>query len=324
MLIYSRYLADKIILISKVICPPCKIKMDKKIVLSLLLFTSLTGLTSTALYAQKPDPDADVNLWVQQPIKVDGISNEWHEPLNNYNTETKLAFALANDQQNLYLIIESLDEVTTRKLLTGGLTLDINTAGKKKDGMKLNFLGMNQPPSPHDKNDTLSHQTADSDHENGPAINMIQVSGFKNIPDGPLTMPNKDGIEIAAAFNKQRDYICELAIPLSQLGLKGNEVKPIAYNIKINAGVDHHGTASHDAGASGKGGGTGGGMRGGGGGMRGGGMGGGMGGGGKHGGGGMGGRNNSSGTTDSQSPKAAADFWIKYELAKPTDSFRAN
>jgi len=38
----------------------------------------------------------------------------------------------------------------------------------------------------------------------------------------------------------------------------------------------------------------------------------------------MGGRNNSSGTTDSQSPKAAADFWIKYELAKPTDSFRAN
>ncbi|WP_257722233.1 hypothetical protein [Pedobacter cryoconitis] len=41
----------------------------------------------------------------QQPVKVDGVSDEWHEPLSSYNAATK---------------------VTTRKLMSGGLTLDIN------------------------------------------------------------------------------------------------------------------------------------------------------------------------------------------------------
>ncbi|KIO76319.1 hypothetical protein TH53_15290 [Pedobacter lusitanus] len=291
--------------------------MDKKTLLSLLLFAGITGIHQ-GLYAQKTDPDADVNLWVQQPVKVDGISAEWHEPLNNYNTETKLAFALANDQQNLYLIIESTDEITTRRLMSGGLTLNINTAGKKKDGIKLNFLGMNQPPPPHGQNDSLTHHTPDMNT----GVHAIQVSGFKNIPDGSLAIPNKEGIEVAAAFNKQRDYICELAIPFAQLGLKGNETKAIAYDIKINSGAEHHHKdipGGENIASSGRsmGGGKGGGMGGGMGGMRG-------GGGGRHGGGMGGGRgsHNPMGS-DSQNP-AASDFWIKYELARPADSFRAN
>ncbi|WP_367865885.1 hypothetical protein [Pedobacter sp. WC2423] len=293
--------------------------MDLKTILSLVLFSSITCVSSTSLYAQKTDPDADVNLWVQQPVKVDGIPDEWHEPLNNYNTDTRLAFALANDQQNLYIIIESLDEATTRKLMYAGLTLDINTAGKKKDGIKLNFLGMNQPPAPHEQNDTLSHQVAATNEFEHGGVHSIQVSGFKNIPDGSLPMPNKDGIAVAAAFNKQRDYICELAIPLNQLGLKGDETKAVAYNIKINSGTEHHpkempaGEGSTGGGRGmqgGKGGGMGGGMRGGG--------------GGRHGGGMCGGKGARSAAGLNDQRTAASDFWIKYELARPVASYRAN
>lgn len=301
--------------------------MDRK-KLFILLFISFAGLSYSRAFAQSTDPDVDVNLWMQQPIVVDGISSEWHEPLNNYNTPTQLAFAFANDQQNLYLIIESLDEMTTGRLLRAGLTLNINTAGKKKDGIKINFLGMQQPPSPkHDPTDTLEHEDAVMHHgEHDPGVNVIQVSGFKNIPDGSLAIPNNSGIQVAAAFNKQRDYICELAIPLSQLELKGNEVKAIAYNIKINAAnkSEHHEGKHPDGGATAGGGGShgggmgGGGMHGGGGG----GMGGGMGGGGRHGGGMRGG--GGMGGDSSGSSLKSSDFWVKYELAKPADSFRAN
>lgn len=319
MLIYLEYAADQIALLSEVVYPPCFKKMDLKTILSLVLFSSITCVSSTSLYAQKTDPDADVNLWVQQPVKVDGIPDEWHEPLNNYNTDTRLAFALANDQQNLYIIIESLDEATTRKLMYAGLTLDINTAGKKKDGIKLNFLGMNQPPAPHEQNDTLSHQVAATNEFEHGGVHSIQVSGFKNIPDGSLPMPNKDGIAVAAAFNKQRDYICELAIPLNQLGLKGDETKAVAYNIKINSGTEHHpkempaGEGSTGGGRGmqgGKGGGMGGGMRGGG--------------GGRHGGGMCGGKGARSAAGLNDQRTAASDFWIKYELARPVASYRAN
>ncbi|HEY0177053.1 MAG TPA: hypothetical protein VGC08_11790 [Pedobacter sp.] len=300
--------------------------MDKK-KLFILIFIGFTGLSYTRVCAQNSDPDIDTNMWMQQPVVVDGNSSEWHEPLNNFNTPTQLAFAIANDQQNLYLIIESLDEITTGKLLRGGLTLNINTAGKKKDGIKLNFLGMQQPPSPHhDQADTLDHTEADMNHsEHGPGVSVIQVSGFKNIPDGSLAIPNDAGIQIAAAFNKQKDYICELAIPLAQLNLKGDELKAIAYNIKINAPgkFSHEGKRPNQAltsagGSHGGGMGGGGGMRGGGGGMGGMGGGGGRHGGGMHGGGGGMGGDSAGGTAK------ASDFWVKYELAKPADSFRAN
>lgn len=282
--------------------------------LFILLFISLAGLSYTQVSAQSSDPDEDINIWMPQPIVVDGISSEWHEPLNNYNTPTQLAFGIANDQQNLYIIIESLDQMTTGRLLRGGLTLNINTLGKKKDGIKLNFLGMQHPPSlKHDLPDSLEQPGYGMEpdaHERG--INVIQVSGFKNIPDGTLAIPNNEGIQIAASFNKLRDYICELSIPLSQLDLKGDEVKAIAYNFKINGAnkPEHDGKRPPEDGGS-----HGGGMGGGGGMSRGGGM-----GGGKHGGGmrggGMGG--------DSGGGTKSSDFWVKYELARPVATFRAN
>jgi len=296
--------------------------MNRK-VLAILFFSGLAGLSGTAAYAQKPDPDVDVNMWMQHPVVVDGNSEEWHEPLNNFNSETKLAFALGNDEQNLYLVIESLDEITTGRLIRGGLTLNINTAGKKKDGIKLNFLGMQQPPPPHGelKDSTMHHSEGIGEHEHDPGVRSISVSGFKSIPDGSLAIPNDAGIQVAAAFNQRRDYICELAIPLTQLNLTGKEAKGIAYQIKINssAGNPEHHRQGGQGGIEGGGGGMsrGGGM---GGGMRGvGGHGGGMGGGRR--GGGMGQRGGDEGGGNSSK---SSDFWIRYELAKPGESFKMN
>lgn len=313
--------------------------MDKKN-LFILLLLGITGFCSITVYAQDTDPDREVNIWAQQPVVVDGNSAEWHEPLNNYNTGTKLAFAFANDRDNLYLIIESLDEITTGKVLNGGLTLTINTAGKKKDGFKISFLGMNRPPQPVD---SLAH-AGERMHETGlekthdtsmpepgsheTAVRVVQLAGFKRIPDGTLAIPNQQGIQVAAAFNGHRDYICELAIPLADLDLKGNELKAIAYNIKINKNdksSEHKGGkvgSGKDTAAGGmKGGGMGGGMRGG--------HGGGMGGMSGGGGGGRGGRHSAGmgeGTSMGQDDMAgrASDFWVKYELAKPGDTYRAN
>jgi hypothetical protein len=189
------------------------------------------------------------------------------------------------------------------------LTLNINIAGKKKDGIKLNFLGMQQPPPPHGelKDSTMHHSEGIGEHEHDPGVRSISVSGFKSIPDGSLAIPNDAGIQVAAAFNQRRDYICELAIPLTQLNLTGKEAKGIAYQIKINssAGNPEH----HRQGGQG-------GIDGGGGGMS---RGGGMGRGRR--GGGMGQRGGDEGGGNSSK---SSDFWIRYELAKPGESFKMN
>ncbi|MBO9674688.1 MAG: hypothetical protein J7577_14670 [Sphingobacteriaceae bacterium] len=261
--------------------------------------------------------EVEENIRMVKPFKADGISNEWNEPLNQYNDATRLAFALANDDQNLYVIIESLDPQTTFSILSGGITLNINTAGKKKDGMKLTFPLMERPPSPKDVDASEGHHTQHPDGDMGmmhdpAAMNKgIRVSGFKNIADGDLPADNQSGIETGMSIHPNKDLIYELRIPLAQLGVDLDMKKPLVYNIKIN---QPNKTAMHKAGKP-EGGGRAGGFSGGGKGM--GGMGGGRGGmGGGRSGGGMGGGRGQRPQEGGEFPAKSSDFWIKYKLVK--------
>jgi hypothetical protein len=261
--------------------------------------------------------DVEENIRMVKPFKADGLSNEWNEPLNQYNDATKLAFALANDDKNLYIIIESLDPQTTFSVLRGGITLNINTEGKKKDGIKLTFPLMERPPMPKEGEEHREHAPLSPDKDNeihDPAAmnKSIRVSGFKNIPDGELPAMNQDGIETGMSIHPNRDLIYELSIPLAQLQVGLDLKKPLVYNIKINepnkSGFKKEGRPEGASGGKGRSGGRGG-M--GGGGMGGGGRGG-MGGGGRMGGGGGGQRPQEGGESASKS----SDFWIKYKLVK--------
>lgn len=275
--------------------------------ISLLIPLLISG---RLLYAQ----EVEENIRMVKPFKADGVSSEWNEPLNQYNDATRLAFALANDDQNLYIIIESLDPQTTFSVLRGGITLNINTAGKKKDGMKLTFPLMERPPMPKDGDELTDHQQQQPDADGGmhdPAVmnKSIRVSGFKNIADGDLPTDNQSGIETGMSIHPNKDLIYELRIPLAQLAVNLDMKKPLVYNIKIN---QPNKTEMHKEGRPEGGEKPGGGMsRGGMGGGRGG-MGGGRSGGGMGGGGGRGQRPPGNG----ESMAKSADFWIKYKLVK--------
>lgn len=278
--------------------------------ISLLIPLLISG---RLLYAQ----DVEENIRMVKPFKADGISNEWNEPLNQYNDATRLAFALANDDQNLYVIIESLDPQTTFSVLSGGITLNINTAGKKKDGIKLTFPLMERPPVPKDvdRDHLAPHPDEDMGlmHDPSTMNKSIRVSGFKNIADGDLTADNQSGIETGMSIHPNKDLIYELRIPLAQLAVNLDMKKPLVYNIKIN---QPNKTAMHRAGKP-EGGGRAGGFGGGGGkGM--GGMGGGRGGmgGGRSGGSMRGGGGGERPQQGGESAAKSADFWIKYKLVR--------
>ncbi|MBE5319511.1 hypothetical protein IM793_10095 [Pedobacter sp. MR2016-19] len=273
--------------------------------ISLLILSLISG---RLLYAQ----EVEENIRMVKPFKADGVSNEWNEPLNEYNDATKLAFALANDDKKLYIIIESLDPQTTFSVLRGGITLNINTAGKKKDGMKLIFPLMERPPMPKEGEEHHEHNALSPDkemHDQAMMNKSIKVAGFKNIPDGELPAINQDGIETGMSIHPNRDLIYELSIPLAQLQVGLDLKKPLVYNIKIN----EPGKSSFKREGTPEGGNRSGGKSGGRGGMGGGGMGrsghGGMGGGGKMGGG-------QRPTVGGELAAKSADFWIKYKLVK--------
>lgn len=192
-------------------------------------------ISSTFLYAQ----DIEENMRMVKPFKADGVSNEWNEPLNQYNDATRLAFALANDDQNLYIIIESLDPQTTFSVLSGGITLNISTAGKKKDGIQLTFPLMERPHEVNDVNmspNNIAQPKGDMGVPQDPLTmnKSIRVSGFKNIVDGDLSAENQSGIKTGMSIHPNKDLIYELCIPLAQLCVNVEAKKPLVYHIKIN------------------------------------------------------------------------------------------
>lgn len=247
--------------------------------------------------------DVSTAKWPAAPVIIDGNADEWHQPLNFYDAETKLLFAIANDSTNIYLCFEAKDNATAMKIMRAGMQIELDTKGRHGRSGSIDF-----PLAPKEKRELNEANGADTrpmgdtgmlngefgDQKPGPGVYhqrflnnniTMETKGFADA-NGVLPIRGRD-ISVAMNWDDAGNLFYEVKIPIKQLLDDGytddNIAKEITLHVAIN-GITGAG-----------GGGGGGGMRGGGmGGMRGGGMrGGGMGrGGGMHGGGmrsGMGG-----------------------------------
>ncbi|MFD2144525.1 hypothetical protein [Mucilaginibacter antarcticus] len=198
-------------------------------------------------------------------VKVDGRVREW-EGFQAYNKSTHLYYTLANDDKNLYLVIKTSDLTTNAKITAGGITLSINTAGKKKeqDAYSLTYpiipRSMGRPPgmatmsgggaggarivnitvggpggSPGGAASGPDSAMVKAMHDrviNG--AKEIKVSGFKDIQDSMIAIYNDYKIKAAIDYDKDNAFVYELAVPLKLMGLEAGDGKELAYNIKLN------------------------------------------------------------------------------------------
>lgn len=247
-------------------------------------------------------------------VSVDGKLTEWGDTLAMYDSKTKLNYTIANDDTNLYVAAFVSDRMLKRKIMAGGITISVNSEGKKHKSYSLTY------PIP-DKTAFMGHSKNDDDAEEmqRPSLlesTTIRVSGFKDVESDVITTSNTYGFKAAVSFDDKHDLVYETAIPLKMLHIKPNKKKAdqLAINIAIN-GIQR---PTGENGGQRRGGMEAGGI-GGGGGM--GGMGGGMGGGGGRRGGGMGGGRggNRGGSGQQQQDRSAmtetTDFWVALALA---------
>ena len=229
--------------------------------------TCLLLLASSSLLAQET-PKSLKNVQTESilaasPVKIDGKLKEWPAGFQAYNKSTHLYYTMANDEQNLYLVIRTTDATTNAKITAGGITLAINTAGQKKEegAYSLTYPIIQRPqgrpggmPGPGGAGSGPRTMTfiagppggggsgqsgADSAmlkaaHER--VINNakeIKVSGFKDIQDSLIAIYNDYKIKAAIDYDKDNAIVYELAVPLKLMGLNGDK-KDFAYNIKLN------------------------------------------------------------------------------------------
>jgi hypothetical protein len=297
---------------------------------------TLLLLVSGQVFAQEgklKNVQAEAGVW-SPTVNVDGNLKEWNDSFQAYNKQTKLFYTMSNDDQFLYLVVKSIDIPNNNKIAAGGITLVINTEGKKKDkdGFSVTYpvvtrpsfgpggpgggpggFGGGRPPGGFGGgrggffgNQPDSAALAKRHQQTIENAKEIKVLGFKDVADTLISVYNEYSIKAGIGYDKVGNYDYELAIPLKLLNLTPGNNLSIAYNIKVNGIV-----LPANFGPPGMRGGDGGGM----GGFGGGGDGGGRGGfGGGPGGppGGFGGPGGA-GIAEMLSP---TDFWGKYTLAK--------
>jgi hypothetical protein len=273
---------------------------------SFLYFVLTTVFCQTA-HGQKLNNIQEGSIPAPANIKVDGKLLEWSNGLQAYNKATQLYYTLANNNQTLFLVIQSTDQSNNRKIIAGGISLTINTTGKKRD--KDAFIITFPVVSPSGMRGQFRRRGSSGDQQERPdsaaiaalrqkvrsTAKEINVSGFKDIADSVISIYNEYGIQAAVDYDAKGNFVYELALPLKLLHIALADAKELAYNIKVN-GIQSVNRGGDGAGGNdGGGGGFGGGRRGG------------SGGGGFNGGGRGGG-----GDSDLQSMMSPTDFWGKY------------
>jgi uncharacterized membrane protein YgcG len=247
---------------------------------------------------------AQINILKPAPagVTIDGSLKEWGDSLSYYNPETQLNYTLANDKDNLYLVLKTDDPARQHSILTYGVTLSVDTKGHKKDSYSVTF------PFQEQGNDEATD-------DNKMAISLsklkrIKADGFKDVENDVFTLQNTYGFRVAMDYDKKGFLVYEEVIPLSLFHADDLKKNEWAFDIKINAPQVIAKTGDDATKSESPGGRGGGGHRGGG------------GGGGRGGMGGGGGRSGAGGGRGQYSSEhhdgaaKAVDFWTKYTLAK--------
>ncbi len=243
-------------------------------------------------------------------ITIDGDPKEWGDSLPYYNKDKQINYALANDQDNIYMAIRINDRSQQIRVLRAGLTLSIDTKGRKKETFSITFpvgdqsmdAQIQEPTDLQGKSNDVTQQDRDDlASARLTKLREIRVVGFKDIEGEMITTSNTYGIKTAIDYDKDGNLVYEAAIPLKFFHADDLTKSEWAFNFKIN-GITHKGgnPSSPDGDAPASGGGRG------------------MGGGGHGGrGGGRGGRMGGGGNTpvDRSELSKSVDFWEKYYLS---------
>lgn len=180
-------------------------------------------------------------------VKTDGNLSEWGDSLQAYNPATHLAYAVANDDQNLYVAIKTSDPVEIRKISNFGFSFSVNTGRRKRPESSLTFpllkkQGMEPTAGPLPSRGRAPENSgkggkADPDKRTRAIITHaagFEVQGFAQIPDGAVSIDNEYGIRAGAAIDSAGVLKCELAIPLNMIALSSGLKSPVYYNFKVN------------------------------------------------------------------------------------------
>jgi len=196
--------------------------------------------------AQKLPNLQESNFRAPVDVKIDGMATEWGNKFQAYNHATDVLYTIANDDENLYLVIQTNDRNNIFRIFGRGITWTIQQGDSKDDKNKISVTypiiqnGLSLPYE-HKKKGEIGDTTskaADSlmKRSNKAIADSCKLIGVNGIPgvDTLISIYSHDGIRARGRFDAMKNYTCEFSIKLKFLKIPANTVTKLTYRISIN------------------------------------------------------------------------------------------
>jgi hypothetical protein len=192
------------------------------ILISRLFFSAFFCLwTVLQIHAQ------DTASWLDKIITMDGLPIEWEQSDLKTDNKGGYHYCISNDTSKLYIGLLLKDEFSKAKFLNAGFSIFLNSEGKEKRSLSIDF------PLPDVEYDLSGDPRRLMDLKGIQLMGLLHakqydVSGFKdgngkqNISD-----ENKAGIQIALGLTDSGFLFYEVMIPFSAMSKKMNSFSEI-------------------------------------------------------------------------------------------------
>ncbi len=191
---------------------------------ALLVFCMACSSTKRGGKSQKLMP----GTWQSQPIVIDGNCTDWPSPYPNYDAKAMVAYATSNDQQNLYITMQTGDPLTQIKILKQGMVVSIDTGGKRDPKFNISFPLQNN----EDVSELFTH--AEDGKNSGPpqlsrsvfqklkksaeSSNQFSLEGFGKCNGVYMVSQTTScGIKVKLSIDEYKQLVWEAQIPFSAL-----------------------------------------------------------------------------------------------------------
>ncbi len=228
--------------------------------LTLALATSL----NLSANAQKLPTVQQAGLYAPANVKIDGKTAEWDNKFQAYNKSTSVFYTMANNADNLYLVVQATDRTAIDKILTNKLTLTIfndkdknivpitiSTPAVKGNSSYINPLMRN----PSDSLVNVTNKAFDANFKE------LKVTGISVITDPVISIYNDYGIKFAGRVDINKTYTFELQVPIKHIShliaannfsykiqLNGLDINGGAIQVRVNGGGDGSAITKADGG----------------------------------------------------------------------------
>ncbi|TPG66646.1 hypothetical protein [Hymenobacter nivis] len=170
---------------------------------------------------------ANPSRFTASPPTIDGLSTDWGPDSLRYDVESKLQYAVLNDQRAVYVRLKVSDPMTQGRLLSQGFTVWLDSTGQNQQQLGVRYklhpepvakpeLDANGQPvaaapmSLKDRRARLAQALAD--------VHDMELLNYKGNKEPTYTDTQSPlGVKLGLALDAQDNIVYELAVPLRLL-----------------------------------------------------------------------------------------------------------